>query len=562
VRTVRLYNIPGTESSVRVLATTVRLYSDAAGTYQVGSVNSGALLESGTNVPFNDVRARVVRIYFTSVSGSTAGLGEVEVIARGEADVPDSLISGNAGIPGMTLNVSGGGQVPTAPNGSYALSVPVGWNGTVTPSHRCYTFVPSSRNYSNVMTNQSAQDFTPTFNSASGCATVHVSVRGNQQGSYVVAPQSGQRAEYALDDGPLQVLSTNGVPIIAALRDAYLAEGGQVESFAQLMGLPGEQLSDTYYFPAYNNVTLDGQLRFANVDSIPTTVTVTIGGIDRGSYDLQPNESRRVSYPLDTGPVVIKSANGARIIAALRDAYTANGRTESFVQLMGLPKEQLSDTYYFPAYNNLTLDGQLRLGNVGTQPTTVTVTIGGVVRGAYTLQPNASQRVNYPLDTGPVLVESSGGVPIIAALRDAYLVNGRVESFAQLMGLPAQALSDTYVFPAYNNLSLDGQLRFANVGSQPTTVTVTIGGEVSGAYTLQPDASQRVNYPLDSGPVEVRSSGNIPIIAALRDAYLVNNRVVSFVQLMGLPQAALSDTYYFPAYNNVTLSDQLRLGVP
>jgi hypothetical protein len=30
---------------------------------------------------------------------------------------------------------------------------------------------------------------------------------------------------------------------------------------------------------------------------------------------------------------------------------------------------------------------------------------------------------------------------------------------------------------------------------------------------------------------------------------------------MGLPEP-LSDTYYFPAYNNVTLSGQLRFGVP
>jgi hypothetical protein len=29
------------------------------------------------------------------------------------------------------------------------------------------------------------------------------------------------------------------------------------------MGLPKEALSTTYFFPAYNNLTLDGQLRFA-----------------------------------------------------------------------------------------------------------------------------------------------------------------------------------------------------------------------------------------------------------------------------------------------------------
>jgi hypothetical protein len=177
-------------------------------------------------------------------------------------------------------------------------------------------------------------------------------------------PQASTRASFInLDNGPVKILSTNAVPLIAALRDAYLGAGGQVESFAQLMGLPKEQLSDTYYFPAYNNVTLSGQLRFANVDSIDTTVTVTIGGAVQGTYPLQPNQSHRVNYPLDSGPVVITSSNGATIIAALRDAYlAAGGQVVSFVQLMGLPQAALSDTYYFPAYNNVTLSGQLRFG--------------------------------------------------------------------------------------------------------------------------------------------------------------------------------------------------------
>jgi hypothetical protein len=380
-------------------------------------------------------------------------------------------------------------------------------------------------------------------------------------GDYVILPRQSRREVYALDAGPAKVTSANGVDLIAALRDAYLVNN-QVESFAQLMGLPREQLSDTYYFPAYNNVTLDGQLRFANVDTVATTVTVTIGGVDRGTYPLQPNQSQRVNYALDTGPAVIKSSGGAKIIAALRDAYLVGGQVESFVQLMGLPKEKLSDTYYFPAYNNVTLDGQLRFGNVDTIATDVTVTIGGIPRGTYTLQPSESKRVTYPLDTGPVVIKSSNGAKIIAALRDAYLVSGKVESFAQLMGLPEAALSDTYWFPAYNNITLDGQLRFANVDNVATTITVTMAGVERGSYALQPGQSQRVNYPLDLGPVIVQSSNGAQIIAALRDAYLVSGQVTSFVQLMGLPAAALSDTYWFPAYNNITLSGQLRFGVP
>ncbi|HXF86303.1 MAG TPA: S-layer homology domain-containing protein [Anaerolineales bacterium] len=90
VRIVRLYNIPSTDSSIRILNTTVKLYSDEAGTVQVASKTSGALSENGTDVVFNNVLARAVRIEFTSANGSTAALGEVEVIARGEGHVGDN----------------------------------------------------------------------------------------------------------------------------------------------------------------------------------------------------------------------------------------------------------------------------------------------------------------------------------------------------------------------------------------------------------------------------------------------------------------------------------------
>ena len=54
------------------------------------------------------------------------------------------------------------------------------------------------------------------------------------------------------------------------------------------------------------------------------------------------------------------------------------------------------------------------------------------------------------------------------------------------------------------------------------------------------------------------------IIAAIRDAWTPTGgtSITSFIQMMGLPAGLLSDTYYFPAYNNVTLNEQLRFGVP
>jgi hypothetical protein len=131
------------------------------------------------------------------------------------------------------------------------------------------------------------------------------------------------------------------------------------------------------------------------------------------------------------------------------------------------------------------------------------------------------------------------------------------------MGLPAGQLSDTYHFPVYDNVTLDSQLRFGNVGSAATNVTVTIAGVVKGTYFLMPGVSQRVSYAgLNDGPVKIQSSGGVKIIASLRDSWNDGTEWTSYAQLMGLPNGQLSTTYVFPAYNNVSLGDELRIGVP
>ena len=254
-----------------------------------------------------------------------------------------------------------------------------------------------------------------------------------------------------------------------------------------------------------------------------------------------------------------------KIISSIREAWAVNGVTKSFVQLMGLPAGQLSNKYVFPAYNNVTLNEQLRIGNVDpAQSTSVTVTIGGNLKGTYPLGPGEAVRVNYPgLDSGPVIVEGTAGVNIISSIRGAWAVNGATTSFSQLMGMPAEQLSDKYLFPSYNNVTLNDQLRIANVDTVPTTVTVTIGGIPQGTYPLAAGEAVRINYAgLDSGPVVVQGTSGVKIISSIREAWAVNGVTQSFVQLMGLPAGQLSTTYLFPAYNNVTLNEQLRIGMP
>jgi hypothetical protein len=296
-------------------------------------------------------------------------------------------------------------------------------------------------------------------------------------------------------------------------------------------------------------------------------VDVHIGSQLMESYFFASHESKSQSYAgVDNGPAKVSSTDGTKIIASERVAYSPDGGTTwtSHSELMGLPINQLATSYTFPWYNNVDLNSQLRFGNVGTANTVVTVTVAGIVRGRFSLAPNASIRRNFSgLNAGPVHVTSSGGVPIIASMRVAYFNGSEWTSFSEMMGMPSNKLTNSYVFPWYNNNDLNSQLRFGNVGIANTIVTVTVGGVVRGAYPLAPNQSQRVSYAgLDSGPIKVTSSGNVPIIASLRVAYTPNGGVAwtDFSEMMGLPSNALNSHYSFPIYNNANFNTQLRFG--
>jgi hypothetical protein len=283
-----------------------------------------------------------------------------------------------------------------------------------------------------------------------------------------VLPNKSVRISYpGLNSGPVKVVSSANVPIIASMRVAYTPDNGVTwPSFSEMMGLPSAKLTTSYTFPYYNNVDLNTQLRFGNVGTASTTVTVRVGGVVKGTYNLGINQSTRVSYAgLNAGPVVVTSSGNVPIIASMRVAYfdgTLHKWTD-FSEMMGMPTSSLSTSYSFPVYNNVDHNSQLRFGNVGTTSTTVTVTVGGVLKGSYPLAPNQSLRIPYAgLNDGPVVIQSSGGVKIIASERVAYFDTNisKWTSFAEMMGLPKEQLTTSYLFPWYNNLLLDTQLRF------------------------------------------------------------------------------------------------------
>src|SRR5690348_4919929 len=85
------------------------------------------------------------------------------------------------------------------------------------------------------------------------------------------------------------------------------------------------------------------------------------------------------------------------------------------------------------------------------------------------------------------------------------------------------------------------------------------GCSTNSPFPLISGASLRVSCTgINSGPVKIVS--DIPIVAAERVIYNVNNTATSFSEMMALPEGQLNTTYWLPWYNNMDLDTQLRFG--
>ncbi len=190
--------------------------------------------------------------------------------------------------------------------------------------------------------------------------TVTVTIGGVAMPSFNLAGGESVRKSYAANAGPVKIESTQN--IVAAERLIYKVNGVNT-SFSEMMALPENQLNTTYWLPWYNNVDLDTQLRFANTTTSTASVHIFIGDVEmQGSpFTLLAGESTRQSFAnINDGPV--KVVSNVPVVVAERLIYKVMGVRTSFTEMMALPNSQLDSTYWFPWYNNVDLDTQLRFG--------------------------------------------------------------------------------------------------------------------------------------------------------------------------------------------------------
>ena len=127
-------------------------------------------------------------------SGSAVFYGDAEDYTINVQGVTYT-ISGNAGVGGATLSYTDGSAKTVTADGSgnYSFSVSNNWSGTVTPSQTGYSFTPADRTYTNVLSNQTTQDYTatPITYQISGNAGVAGATLNYTDGSAMTATADG-----------------------------------------------------------------------------------------------------------------------------------------------------------------------------------------------------------------------------------------------------------------------------------------------------------------------------------------------------------------------------------
>jgi hypothetical protein len=192
--------------------------------------------------------------------------------------------------------------------------------------------------------------------------------------------------------------------------------------------------------------------------------------------------------------------------------------------------------------------------------TNVNVFLGPSLIDRYYVGQNFSVRRSYAnQDNGPQMVASVDGVTTILSSQRYIYSFMNSKSYAEMMGYPGNQLTTGYWFPWYNNVSYSTQLRVSNMGGNATTVKVYAGTTLLDSIPLSVGQGARKSYAADNGPLHVFSEDGVtPILASERFIQTFMSSA-SYSEMMGYPGNQLATEYWFPWYNNLNYSTQLRV---
>jgi hypothetical protein len=392
----------------------------------------------------------------------------------------------------------------------------------------------------------------PTVTSVGGNLFFHVSytnldisINNVKKGSYNLTNSEVLTQSYSsMQDGPVKVTNTADIPFFTSER---VISG---TSFNEVMGYPTDQLTTEYWYPFYDNVSMATWILVGNASTSQiATVDIYIGGVKRGSYSIAQGSQIRPRFNLQTGPVRVVSTNGVKIFTSERAVYKG-----AFNEVMGYPANQFTTEYWFPFYDNVSMDAWILVGNPSaTQTAAVDIYIGGAKKGSYSIPKGGRITPRFNIaPTGPVRVVATNGVKIFSSERSLY-----GDSFNEVMGSPANQFTTEYWYPWYDNVGMDTWVLVGNPTGNTAAVDIYIGGTKVVSTTVKAGGRITPRYALNAGPVRVVSTNGVKIFSSERVLY-----GTSFNEVMGYPGNKMTIEYWFPWYDSATMSTNVLAGMP
>jgi len=197
------------------------------------------------------------------------------------------------GIPGVTVSGNNGaGTTLVDADGSYRLSVPYGWTGSITPGHGEFTFDPANRSYVNLKADAVGQSFvaTPRTSPTNQSPTVEPQSVVTGVGTPVSITLTGTDPEGA--NLTFSVVSGPSHGTLGTIDNSAASTAAVV--YTPTAGYSG---SDAFAFKANDGTS----------DSIPAVVQITITGASHPPIA----ESQSIAVMVNTAKTVLLSGRDA-----------------------------------------------------------------------------------------------------------------------------------------------------------------------------------------------------------------------------------------------------------
>ncbi len=271
------------------------------------------------------------------------------------------------------------------------------------------------------------------------CPNTKIYVGGSLMGSYGIASGGRMTPQFNVLNGPVDV---QGSTMLFASERVHNGTG----FINEVLGVPTNQITNEYWFPWYDNLTMQTWILVGNPSTSDTAhVHIYIAGTDMNpaGYDIGPLDKITPTFPVLNGPVHIVSDKN---VFASERVHTAQG----FVQeTMGYPNNRLTTEYWFPWYDNLSMSSWILVGNPSTTLTAhVHIYIAGTDMNpaGYDIGPGGRIIPTFPVLNGPVRIFSDK--PVFTSER----VHNSTGFVQETMGYPNNRLTTEYWFPWYDNL--------------------------------------------------------------------------------------------------------------